>query len=135
MRKRQMKVGKQRGSVRMCVNLWVNVGSNTAPVQPAYLLIKAVFLLNDKRVVQTPGQSSYGTEQGGEHQKRKGLRDLVLWAKAKASCHRTSRIPQKRDSTQEQDQLQREQKFKVQLLPTSQESADYYTFHSYNPGI
>lgn len=75
-------------------------------VQSVYLLIKAMLLLNDKRVVQTPGKSSEGTEQGGKHQKYKWLGDLILRAKSKASCHRTSNAPQKWDSTQEQDQLQ-----------------------------
>lgn len=44
----------------------------------AYLLIKAMLLLNDKCVVQTPGKSSQGTEQGGEHQKYERLGDLIL---------------------------------------------------------
>lgn len=71
-----------------------------------YLLIKAMLLLNDKCVVQTPGKSSQGTEQGGKHQKYEGLGDLILGAKSKASGRRTSNAPQKGDSTQEQDQLQ-----------------------------
>lgn len=77
----------------------------SAAAQSAYLLIKAVLLLNDKCVVQTPGKSSYGTEQCGKCQKHQGLGDLVLWTEAKASRHRTSDAPQKRDPTEEQDQL------------------------------
>lgn len=72
----------------------------------AYLLIKAVLLLDDKCVVQTPGKSSYGAEQGGKCQKHEGLSDLVLGSESKASRHRTGDAPQKRDSTEEQDQLQ-----------------------------
>lgn len=70
-----------------------------------YLLVEAMLLFNDKCVVQTPGNSSKGTEQGGKGQEHKWLDDLILWTKSKASCHRTCHTPQKRDSTQKQDQL------------------------------
>ena len=73
--------------------------------QSVYLLVKAVLLFNHKCVVQTPGKSSEGTEQGGQGQKYERLGDLVLCTKSKASCHRPSDGPQKWDSTQEQDQL------------------------------
>lgn len=65
-----------------------------------------MLLLNDKCVVQAPGQSSHGTEQSGEHQENQWLGDLVLWAKTKASRHRPSNGPEKWNSAQEQDQLQ-----------------------------
>ena len=81
----------------------VSVGA----VQLLYLLIKAVLLLNDKCVVQTPGKSRYGTEEGGKRQKYQGLGDLILWTESKANSDRTSDVPQKGDSTQQQDQLRR----------------------------
>ena len=80
-------------------HIWVSA------VQSPYLLVKAVLLLNDKCVVQTPGKSSYGAEEGGKRQEHEGLDDLVVWTKPKATCHRASGAPQKRDSTKEQDQL------------------------------
>lgn len=70
------------------------------------LLVKAVLLLDYKRVVQSPGKSSQGAEQSGKGQKHQGLGDLVFWSEPKTSRHRTGDIPQKRDSTQQQDQLQ-----------------------------
>lgn len=75
-----------------------------------YLLIKTVLLLNDKRVIQTPGKSCKGTEEGGERQKHEGLHDLILRAESKASCHRAGDVPQKWNSTKEQNQLQNVEK-------------------------
>lgn len=37
-----------------------------------------MLLLDDKRIVQTPGKTSQGTEQGGKRQKHEGLGDLIL---------------------------------------------------------
>lgn len=64
-----------------------------------------MLLFNHKSAVQTPGKSSYGTEEGGQRQEHQGLGDLISWAESEVSRHRTGNVPQKRDSSQQQDQL------------------------------
>lgn len=69
------------------------------------LLVEAVFLLNHKGAVQTPGKSGHGAEQRGQSQEHQRLGDLIVRAEPEPSRHRTGQVPQKWDSAQQQDQL------------------------------